>query len=449
MRVVIIGAGDAGQRLAARLCEEQHDVVLVDHRTEPLEEVDAELDIQTVHGNGTSPSTLDEAGVGKAELVAAVTDRDEVNVLAAILARGAGAGHAAIRVSNDELTTPPHLERLRGLGIDLVVNEHDECAREVLSVLSMGGATELVRMVQGRIHAAGMNVPPGSPLLAHPLKAFPEPAVLNAVRLIAVMRKDKLLMPHGDMNFEPNDTIYCVGKPEDVSAFLDVVRPGRTAFQKVVIAGGGDLGLRLSKHLERSVKKVVLVEEDNDRAHVCSALLNKTAVIAASALDRNALEDIGITPSTAMVASTGNDENNIITCLLARKMGAAFGIAVISKPDYVPIINEARLLDRAVSPYLTTMNAILRFVRGTSILAATLLQNVPGELLETLVSERSRLVGTALRDARLPRRAVVAAIVRGEEIGVATGDTVIHAEDRLIVFAPLGAAAKLEAMFRK
>jgi len=449
MRVVIVGVGDAGQRLAAKLCEEKHDVVLVDHRTEPLEEISAELDVQTVQGTGTSPQILEEAGVAKAGLVAAVTDRDEVNLLAAIFSHAAGAGHTAVRVSNTELTAEQHLNHLARLGIDLVVNEHDECAREVLSILNMGGAKEVVRMVEGRIHAVGLDVPESSPLLACPLKDFPHPGILNAVRLIAVMRKEELLVPRGDMTFEPKDTLYCVGRPDSVRAFLNVVQPDRTTMDKVIVLGGGDLGLRLTQYLEKTGKDVDLVEIDSARADACSAGLQRARVSAGNGCDRSMLEEIGITSGTAVVASMGNDENNIIACLLARKMGAAFGIALISKPEYVPIINEAGLLDRAVSPYLTTMNAILRFVRGTSIRAMTILQNVPGELLEIHLPDGSKWEGRALKDARLPRQAIVAAVVRGEETEIATGDTVLRAGDRLIVFVRQGAATRLEAAFRK
>ena len=448
MRVVIIGAGVAGHRLASRLCAEKHDVVVVDHRARPLEEIASELDVQTVLGNGISPRTLEEAGVARAGLVATVTNRDEVNILAAVFARAAGARHTAVRVSNDELTAKQHVEHLSALGIDLIVNEHEECAREVLSVLNLGGAKEIVRMAGGRIQAVGTDVPPGSPLLAGPLKDFPRPDILRAVRLIAVMRKEKLLMPHGDTRFEVKDTIYCVGRPADVREFLNVVQPYQIAAHRVVIAGGGDVGWRLARQLERTDRQVIVIEENDERAHECSASLTKSLVVSGNALDRAVLDEIGITRDTAIVASTGNDENNIIACLLARKLGATFGVALISKPEYVSIINEAGLLDRAVSPYLATMNAILRFVRGTSIRAITLLQNVPGELLEVHVSGGSRWVGKMLKDMRLPRRAVVAAVVRGEVASIGTGDTELHEGDRLIVFAPLGVASKLESVFR-
>ncbi|MCD4690846.1 NAD-binding protein, partial [bacterium] len=195
MRVVIIGAGVAGHRLASRLCDEKHDVVVVDRHARALEDIASELDVQTVLGNGISPGVLEEAGVARAELVATVTDRDEINILAAAFAHTAGAQYTAARVSNDELTAKRHADSLSALGIDLVVNEHDECALEVLSVLNLGGAKEIVRMAGGRIQAVGTDVPPGSPLLAGPLKDFPHPDILSNVRLIAVMRKERLLMP--------------------------------------------------------------------------------------------------------------------------------------------------------------------------------------------------------------------------------------------------------------
>lgn len=449
MRIIIIGAGDTGRRLAARLCEEKHDIVVIDRYMEPLDEINAEHDIQTLHGNGTSPQLLESAGVSRAGLVAAVTGDDEVNILAAIFARQAGAHHTAVRVSSNELTTAKHLDRLSGLGVDLVVNEHDECAREVLSVLEMGGATELVHLCEGRIQAVGINIPDGSPLLEERLQDFNHPDALTAVRLIAVMRKDELLMPTGNTRFEPNDTIYCVGRPDDVRRFLDVIRPQRAPINKVVIAGGGDLGLRLACYLQRTDKQVVLIEEDSEQAHACSAELKKGMVFAGNALDRTVLDEIGITPQTAVVSATGDDENNIIACLLTRKLGAAFGVAIISNPEYVLIINDATLLDRAVSPYLTTMNAILRYIRGGIIRSTSLLQNVPGELLEVQVSAGSKWVGKALKNAHLPHHAIIAAVVRDDTAGIATGDTVLHENDHLIVFAPQGAVSKIESVFCK
>lgn len=449
MRVLIIGAGNAGRSLAARLCEEHHDVVLVDHDARRLEDAAAELDIMTICGNGASPSVLADAQVAKASLFAAVTDNDEVNMLSALFARAAGVAHTAVRVSNADYLTPQCITDLRSFGIELVVDEHEECAQEMQRILSMPGSREVVEMVQGRIFCVGMKLPTGSMLLDSPLQSFADQGLLRTVRLIAVMRQGELIMPYGELALKEKDVIYCVGTPPDVRTFLDAVYPSQPHIQKVVIAGGGDTGLRLAQRLEKLDKHVVLIERDAERARFCSATLSKAMVMGGSALEKGILEDIGVSDHTAIVAATGDDENNIIACLLAKKVGAIFAVAIVSNPAYVPIINDDNLLDRAVSPYLTTINAILRFVRGTNVRAANLLHDVPGELLEVEVAANGRWNGVAVRDLRLPKRAVVAALQRGAEVLVVTGDTVMQAEDRLILFAPAGASVKLQAVFQK
>lgn len=449
MRVLIIGAGNAGRCLASRLCEEHHDVVLVDHDARRLEDAADELDIMTVCGNGASPRVLAEAQVGKAVLFAAVTDNDEVNILSALFARASGVEHTAVRVSNAEYLTPDCIANLRTFGIELVVDEHEECAQEMQRILSMPGSREVVEMVRGRIFCVGMKLPARSMLLGAPLQSFSGGVLLRKVRLIAVMRHGELIMPHGELELAEKDVVYCVGTPPDVRAFLDAVYPSQPDIQKIVIAGGGDTGLRLAQRLEKLDKHVVLIERDEARAQFCSAALNKAMVIGGSALEKGILDDIGISDKTAIVAATGDDENNIIACLLAKKVGAVFAVAIVSNPAYVPIINDDNLLDRAVSPYLTTINAILRFVRGTNVRAASLLHDVPGELQEVEITEDGRWNGLAIRDLHLPRRAVVAALQRGGDVLVVTGETVMQAGDRLIVFAPAGASVKLQAVFRK
>jgi len=448
MRALIAGAGNAGRRLAERLCGEGHEVVLVDENQRRLDEVSSMLDLLTVCGNAASPDLLAEAQLSRTTLFAAVTDNDEVNILAALFAHEAGVPQTVVRVSNSAYLASHSVEVLLKMGIDLIVNEHDECAREIQMVLNIPGSREVIEVVQGRILCVGFTQQAGGRMTGRALRDYAGEGFLNRVRLLAVMRQGGLLIPDGDLVVEPQDILYCIGQTADVRAFVQDVCRDCQPIEKVIIAGGGDTGMHLARRLERTDRQVVLIEQDAAAAQACSANLSKATVLHGSALDRQLLDEIGVDGGTAIVAAMGDDENNILAALLAKKSGATFGVSIVSNPSYVQIINDDHLLDRAVSPYLTTINAILRFLRGTNIRAVNLLHNVPGELLQVDLPLGSRWHETAVRHLKLGRKAILAMILRGEEVIVPTGDTELHVDDRLFIFIPQGTAAKVEAVFR-
>ena len=448
MRALIAGAGNAGRRLAERLCGEGHEVVLVDESQRRLDEVAAALDLLTVCGNAASPGVLAEAQLSKTTLFAAVTDHDEVNILASLIAHEEGVPHTVARVSNSAYLAPHAVEILVKMGIDLIVNEHDECAREIQMILNMPGSREVIEMVYGRILCVGLTQRPGGRLTGMALRDYAGEGTLNRVRLLAVMRQGALLIPDGDLVIEPQDILYCIGQAADVRAFIQDVCRDCTPIEKVIIAGGGDTGMHLAQRLEGTDRKVVLIERDEARAQACSGVVGKTLVLHGSALDRQLLDQIGIDGGTAIVAAMGDDENNILAALLAKKAGATFGVSIVSNPSYVQIINDDHLLDRAVSPYLTTINAILRFLRGTNIRAVNLLHNVPGELLQVDLPPGSRWHAVPVKQLHLGRKAILALVLRGEEAIVPTGETVLQVDDRLFIFVPQGTSSKVEALFR-
>ncbi len=448
MRALIAGAGNAGRRLAERLCEEGHEVVLIDRSARRLADVAGTLDLLTVHGNAASPAVLAEAQLEKAALYAAVTDHDESNILSALFAHEAGVRYTVVRVSNSAYLTKDAVALLHKMGIDLVVNEHDECAREIQMILNMPGSREVVEMVRGKLLCVGMSLRQGHFLTQKPLRAFAGEDLVQRVRLIAVMRQGTLLIPDGNLELQAQDLVYLVGAAQDVRAFMQKTCTDFPLAQKVIIAGGGDTGMRLAKRMEKTDRQVVLIEQDEGIAHACSASLGKALVLQGNALDRHLLEEIGADRHCAIVAATGDDENNILAALLAKKAGASYGLAIVSNPAYVQIINDDHLLDRAVSPYLTTINAILRFIRGTNIRAVNLLHDVPGELLQIDLPPGSRWAGVTISRIKLLKHAVVAALLRGDAALVPTGDTELHADDRLVIFAPAGKAAKIEDVFR-
>lgn len=449
MRVLIIGSGNAGQTLAQKLCSEHHDVIIVDKRAEALAQIQSQFDVLTIEGEGSSPRVLEEAGIAKTDMVVAVTDRDEVNILACVLAHSVGVPHKVARVSNMDYIHPPERFKLQSMGIDMIVSQKEECAHELFNILRMPGTLEAVDLLENRVMASGLRVHMDSPLLRAPLKNFPRPELLQSIRFIALVRGTEVIVPRGDTQFLIGDDVYFVGEPVHVNAFLEWAWPEHSSFKKVLIAGGGDLGLHLAELLENTPMQVVLVEQNEARANYCSGVLNRTLVLKGNPLDQETLKNAGIIEETAFVAVTDSDENNIIGCLLAADMKARFTLAQVTKPEYVPIIESLSLLDRAVSPPLSMINAILHFIRGKHVKAAALFHKLPGELLDVIIPHKGKWAGKAIKDARMPDGVTIASVLRNDQVLVATGELVLEEGDRMIVFSPPQAVARLEALFRK
>ncbi|MFA7256990.1 MAG: Trk system potassium transporter TrkA, partial [Kiritimatiellales bacterium] len=329
MRILIIGAGNAGQQLAMRLCEEKHSVVMVDTDAQVLAQAEAKLDILTLCGPGSSPRVLDEAQVDKCQLVIAVTNSDEVNILACLYAHAAGVPRKVARVSSSEYIHTNDTYDLTRMGIDLVINQKQECAREIFNMLQLPGALEAFHLFDGKVMIAGFDISAVSPLLDRTPAECVRLDLIQSVRIIAIRRRDELVVPHGDTVFESGDLVYLVGGPTDVAAFFEWVCPDMKPFDKVIIAGGGDLGLMLAKLVENEMD-CVLLEKADDRARRCSAELNRALILRADALAESTLDEAGLTRNTAFVALTGDDENNIMNCLMAQKKGAAFTVTQIT-----------------------------------------------------------------------------------------------------------------------
>lgn len=481
MRILIVGAGNSGRHLAAKLCEMSHEVVVVDNNPEPLQALDAQLDVMTVTGSGSSPDILEKAEMGKADLLIAVTNSDEVNILACHCAHVAGVRNTVARVVNPAFLSSPLLD-YKKLGVDCLVSQNEEAAEDMFEILSNPGMLESLDLLDGRVLMARIKVRPESPLLEGSIaslglrgsarsvqsgkeqggsgdeKPMPElehsPEIrdvlnlMSRIRFIVALRGEKAFIPHGDTALQAGDDLYVAVLPNDLHSFLDWAYPGRKAFDKSVIAGGGGLGLNLVRRLEEQSIPAVLIERNADRAGECSDVLHKTMVLHGDASDQELLVNAGVGPDTAFVAITGDEELNIISCMLASKLGAAFTVALVSKPEYVPIIRTLGLLSRVVSPHLSMINAILHFVRGKHIRAALCLHKAPGELLHVAVRERHRWAGKAISKIKVPAHCIIVTVMRNEQIHVPTGDLVIEAGDHLVIFALPEEVSQVQRLFK-
>lgn len=435
MRILLLGAGTSGRMLASRLCNEQHDVVLVDRDPVALEQVEAQMDLLTIQGDAADPRILEEAGISQTDLVVALTDQESVNILACSLAHISGVPRKVARVSNKAFSGPTGQFDLRELGIDLVINQQHECAKELFNILRIPGAQEAVGLLEDRVLCVGVQIPTDCPLLAGPLKESPYNEILSTIRFVAYTRSGKLKIPRGDTAFSIGDIVYMVGEPQNVQTFLKFLMPGETGYSRVVIAGGGQLGLQLARRLEKdSQLTVTLLEANAERADYCSEELEKTLILHGSSLDQEMMGELGINGQTAFVAVTGDDENNIMSCLVADKLGAHFTISRVDKNTYQPIIDSLSLVDRVVTPHSSLINSIYHFVRGDSVMGDRILQKIPGEVVDFLVEDDHPWQGKKIIKIKLPRGCLISMVLRESTLMVATGELTLQTGDRVLLY---------------
>ncbi len=447
MRIVIIGGGQTGSHLAEKFCEDGHDVVVIEANKAKLTDLDTHLDLMTVHGDGANPAVLEEADIARADMAVAVTDRDDTNLLACIFARKRGVERTVARVSSSAYLTSRHIH-FKELGVDLLVNQYDEYARDLYNVLRLPGSIEVADLLDDRVMVVGMSIHMDSPLLGNSLQNFASQEWLQKIRFMAVVRGEQVMTPHGDTSFLVGDDVYFAGEPDAVTDFMQWAWPEQKRFQRVVIAGGGELGLQLARMLEHTRMQIVLIEQDEERADLCSSELNRTLVIKGDALEQETLAGIGEAADLAYVAATGSDEHNIIGCLVAEKFGARFTAAQVGKKEYIGIINRLRLLDRIVNPHLAMINSILHFVRGKEVQAAAILARLPGELIELKISAKHRWTGKAIKDLKIPAGAIIVTALRENKVQTATGDLVLAEGDRVVVYCLPASLSKMESIFK-
>lgn len=424
-------------------------MVVVDRDAGALAKLEAQSDVLTIRGDGSNPRVLDEAEIGKAEVVVALTNHDEANIVACQYAQQLGIPNRVARITNPDYLESGSSFSLAKAGVDLVVSKTGSIAHELYNILMHPGTLEVADLYGGKVQVIGFLVHMDSALIRAPLQEVLGPERANRVRAIAALRGRELIIPRGDTQLMIGDHVYLAGKPNDLRELIRWASPESMSFTKIIIAGGGTLGLTLARHLESGGgPPVFLIEEDKKAALECSSILGRTLVLHGNALSEEMLQDVGIVPGTAFVASTGSDENNMISCLLAEKLGATFTLAQINKPEYLSIINGQSLLDRAVSSYVAMSDTVLNYLRRRRIKAATLLHGLPGDLLDVSLPPAHPWVGKQVMQLKMPKGSMIAALVRQGEALIPTGPLVLRSEDRMLLFAQRNALDKLEALFR-
>lgn len=429
-----------------RLSREGHDVTVIEQDPGIRQRVQGELDVITLEGNGASPRILEEAGVREADMIIAVADIDEVNIAACLLAKAYGVATRIARVRDTDFSESTFLERGRRLGIDLLINPNIVVAEEILDLIKTPAAAEVGKFAEGKVMMLGLQVSPPAPILHRPLKSLRAFHATTPFLIVAVLRQGKLMLPDGETTLQEDDHIYFVSKRNTVNAILTLLGKKESIAKRVMVIGGGRMGLRIAQLLEAEHFQAKVVEQRQDRCEELSQLLADTLILHGDGTDVRTLAEEGIAEMDAVVTVTDDEATNILAALLAKEQGAKKVMALIKRPHLLHLLPHLGI-DAAISPRTLTANVILKYVRRGRVLSIFEIPESDAKTLEMVVASGSPVAGKALREANLPAGAILGALVRGEEISIPRGDTVLRPEDRVVLVALPAAIPALERMF--
>ncbi|MBW3533983.1 MAG: Trk system potassium transporter TrkA [Gemmatimonadetes bacterium] len=446
MKILIVGAGEVGFHLAQRLSLENQDVTIIEADPERAEFTAQQLDVMTVAGNGASLPVLDRAGIRGARMLLAVTSKDEVNLISCLAASRLGVEYTIARISSPEYYARGSVLSREQLGIDLMINPERECAWETYQLLHSAAATEVAHFADGRVQLTGLKVKEGAPVAGRSLAELGRELRDYHYVTAAIVRDGRTRIPRGGDRIEAGDHIYLLSPTSEVADIPPLAGHERFTLKRVMIAGGSAEGQYLAEVLEEHGIECTILDHDRRRCVELAEALPRSLVLHADATDLELLEMEGVAGIDGFVACTGNDETNLLSSLLAKSVGARKVVSLVHKFEYLPLVPKVGV-DAAVSPRMSTVNAILRYVRRGRVTKVASLKSIDAEAIQFEVGPDARIAGEALKDLHFPHGGIVGTIIREEEIIIPSGGDRILPGDEVIVFALPDAIADIEEYF--
>lgn len=445
MKTIVVGAGTVGNNMASILTREGHDVTLVDAQRSRLQTAEEQLDVRTLAGNACDPGVLHEARVEDSDLTLAVTDRDETNLICAYTAKRLGSKRVVARVRQRFFYDVSEVNVRDPLGIDLLISPEILAAYELANFVEVPSALALVSLARGRVQLRTLRLAAGTTYVGKTLRDLRLPEGL----LIAGLRRgEEVFIARGNTRLEAEDRVTLIGLPEVIERVASGFDPtaGTQALATVAIAGAGETGLFLAELLEKRGHEVTVIERDPERAQLAGQRLDRAKVLLGDASDINFLKEERIDRANYYIATTGDDENNIMSSLLAKELGVRKAACLIDRPDYARIVEKLGI-DIALSPRIVVANRILAMVKRGRIRSVTLLENGEMELNEFEAVSRSTIVGQPLKDVAVPEGALIGAIVRGGTVRIPRGDDIIRPGSIVIAVVRPAFAEQLDDLF--
>ncbi len=449
MKILILGAGQVGSTAAASLSREGTEITVVDRNSDNLRDLQDRLDIRTVQGHAGHPKVLEDAGAADADLIVALTDSDETNMIACQVAHSLFRTPVKIaRVRAVEYTFREELFSPKSIPVDHIISPEQLVTEHIEQLILYPGALQVLNFADGQVRLVGVQAKVGGLLVGQELRQLARHIPHTDARVAAIYRQKagngddhssefETIMPEGDTVIREDDLVFFLAARKDIRVMMSELLKLEHPVRKIVIAGGGNIGMELARRLENT-NHVKIIERDPERARYIAERLRKTIVLTGDAVNEDLLKEENIETADVFCALTSAEEANILASFLAKRMGVSKVIALINRPSYADLV-EGQYVDIAVSPQQITLNALLARVRSMRLDVGQVhtLRNGAAEAIEVVAhgdDQTSRIVGKQIEEIALPKGVSIAAIVRGNEVLMAHHDTVVESEDHVIVF---------------
>ncbi|MBO5694205.1 MAG: Trk system potassium transporter TrkA [Lentisphaeria bacterium] len=452
MKIIVIGAGELGRLLAKTLCEQGHDVVILDSDYEELERLGDKLDIQRICGSCTSIETLKKAGIETTDALIAVSGDEAANILSCQLASRFGIKQTICRLFRSDSISEKDGITHDDFGIWATFSTPESSVRKIFEVLNNNAVLEKIRFGHPDACMAIVRISSSSQLLGMRLSDIACGSIFEKVRIAAVLHGSQFLIPHGNTILGSDDKIYIAGRRDHVETCIEWVTSSSEQIKhgRIVIAGAGVTGMMLAQKAASSGYDVRLIEPNKRIAEsVLDDLESGIILMHGDPTDEDLLDEAGVSAADVFVSAADDDENNILSCIISKRLGAGKVVALTHKPEYIRIVPTMDLIDCGFSATLTSVNTILRFLGGGTLRLDANLMNFGARLAEFNISSRSPLLGKALKDCVLPPCTVLALIFRKNEVITPTGTTCLELGDTVVTIVTRDTAKRLEPLFPK
>ena len=436
MKIIILGAGQVGSSVAANLSSEANDITVVDDNPAVLQDLQDRLDIRTMVGHASHPETLAQAGADDADMILAVTNSDETNMVACQVAYTLFHTPTKIaRVRSIEYLSHSRLFAQEALPVDVLISPEQLVTEYIERLIANPGALQVLDFAGGRVQLVAVRAYHGGPLVGHELRELRQHIPGADARVAAIFRRGSAITPGGDTIIEVDDEVFFIAARRHIRGVMSELRKLEKPVKRVILAGGGNIGMRLAKAIENRYT-VKIIDRNEDRTRILSETLDKSIVLLGDAADESLLLEENIEGTDVFCALTNDEEANILSAMLAKRLGARKVMSLINRASYVDLV-QSQTIDIAISPQQATIGSLLAHVRRGDVVVVHSLRRGAAEAIEAVAhgdSRSSRVVGRAIDEIKLPSGTNIGAIVRGEEVIIAHHDTVIESDDHVIMF---------------